>query len=68
MTKFEIKLYENIKKTSAKLEFYKPSPISLYARITTQRPCKVAQFTPIPGFHHICIGWKEPNANGGKST
>ena len=34
-----------------KFEFFKPSPISLYARITKQRPCKLAQFTPIPGYH-----------------
>ena len=41
---------KTFKKTSAKLEFYEPSPISLYTRITTQSPCKVAQFTPIPGY------------------
>ena len=41
---------KTLKKTSVKLEFYKHSPISPYARKTTQRPCKVAQFTPIPRY------------------
>ena len=41
---------KTFEKTSAKLEFHKSSPISLYARKTTQRPCKVAQFTQIPRY------------------